>query len=169
SDVCAEWLAQHSSPSKAPKASQSAAKGLYGPRNFPFVCSGTFIGRAASLRRVLRRTLKLYAQTKEYNDQALIAVLLLQRPSLGFVDSSAELFLGLHGHDEFLDLERPLCRGSYFEREKPATTTAKPAQEASGPMPEYTAVRSFRGLLPPRLQRSKAGPPSVMHFNGNGK
>eukprot|EP00439_Symbiodinium_sp_Y106_P060803 s2913_g9.t1 len=64
------------------------------------------------------------------------------------------------------DLERPLCRGSYFVRDPSSRTLPKAPK---GPLPSYKAVRSFHGLQPPRLQRSSAGPPSVMHFNGNGK
>ena len=144
-EVCREWLAQHSDESEAPPRSRNEAP--LKKRQFPFVCSGTFIGRAGSLRRVLREMFRLYQQTSEYHDQALIPLLLMRFPGLGFVDKDAQLFLGLHGHDELWDLERPLCRGTYFE-DKPA-------------------AQGFSRFLAPRLRFGAR--PMLLHFNGNGK
>ena len=143
SEVCREWLARHSNAAEAPRKNSEAPTKQ---RLFPFVCSGTFMGRVGTLRRVLREMFQLYKRTSEYHDQALIPLVLLRFPDLGFVDKDAQLFLGLHGHDEFWDLERPLCRGSYFQE-----------QDADG----------FRRLLAPSL---RFGPrPMLLHFNGNGK
>ncbi|CAJ1430319.1 unnamed protein product [Effrenium voratum] len=147
SELCGEWLFR--SGAHAPERRKNGQ----GPpptrqRSFPFLCSGTFVGRAAAVRGLLRRMFAMFQETKEYHDQALLQVLLLRFPELGFVDSNAQLFLGLHGHNEFWDLERPLCRGDYFRK----------AEESQ---------RAVKGLLPPRLLMGEA--PTVIHFNGNGK
>ena len=110
-EVCGHWLARHSPAAEAPRRGRR--------RHFPFVCAGSFVGRVASLRRVLQAMFALYLRTGEYHDQALIPLVLLAAPRLGFVDRRAELFFSLHGHDELGDLERPLCRGSYFEDSAP--------------------------------------------------
>ena len=156
-EVCREWLAENSDASEAPE--KRRADGLLRAgkkpkrRRFPFVCAGTFIGRVNSLRRLLREMFRLYRTTSEYHDQALIPLVLLRFPDLGFVDKDAQLFLGLHGHDEFWDLERPLCRGSYFA--------------ASGSAQESP---SFQAFTAPRLLGSlRSDVPKLLHFNGNGK
>lgn len=94
SEVCGEWLARR------------------GGGEMPFLCAGTFVGEASGLRRLLLRMFRLVEATGEYHDQALAAILLLQDSSLGMVDQAAEIFLGLHGHDERMDLDRPLCGGT---------------------------------------------------------
>ena len=153
-EFCQEWLAEHSHASEAPE--KRPPRGLKRPakkpkrRHFPFVCSGTFIGTVSSVRRLLHKMFGLSQRTAEYDDQALVSLLLLRFPYLGFVDKEAQLFLGLHGHDDIWDLERPLCRGRYFAR----TGSAKP---------------SFQAFSAPRLLGSFDGAPKLLHFNGNGK
>lgn len=153
-EVCREWLKEHSDVSEAPKKRPDGKGNVDGKtikrRRFPFVCAGTFIGRVSSLRRLLHKMIQLYRRTSEYHDQALIPLLLLGFPDLGFVDKDARLFLGLHGHDEFWDLERPLCRGNYFE----ATS--------------HAASSFFRYFSAPKLLGSEHVP-KLLHFNGNGK
>lgn len=162
--VCGEWL----------------SRGAHGPpaelQKFPFLCAGTFMGTASALRRILRRLFALYVETREYHDQALLALLLLRNRSLGFVDTSAQLFLGLHGHDELRDLERPLCRGTYFERHSQRGGMAVPEKEDPArhlhkPVPGYKAPdQTLVGLSPPAMRgKSAANAPSLIHFNGNGK
>merc|ERR1712046_259537 len=51
SDLCSEWLSQD---------------GLDITKPYPFLCSGLMVGTAASLRRVLRRLMHLYIETREY-------------------------------------------------------------------------------------------------------
>jgi len=170
--VCSEWLSEHGGygePSGGPASAPSEPP----PPRFPFLCAGTFVGTASALRRVLKRTLQLYAETREYHDQALLQVLLLQNRSLGLVDTAAEIFLGLHGHDEFDDLERPLCRGSHFTRDPVAEAEdLQAARPIRPPVPGYKAPkRRLVGLVPPGLRGAPAAgrQPSVLHFNGNGK
>ncbi|CAE8628072.1 unnamed protein product [Polarella glacialis] len=155
--VCTEWLAQRGDPSKAPTDRSEDGKGdPPPPTNFPFLCAGTFVGRASTLRTLLHRLFVLFRATQEYHDQALIPLLLLRDQQLGIVDDAAEIFLGLHGHDEFWDLERPLCRGSYFSDQRSAA--------------EVKAGSFKEGLGVPRMRDSGSSiPPAVLHFNGNGK
>ena len=160
-EVCREWLAAHSDASEAPqKRPQNGVFGLGQKakrRRFHFLCSGTFVGKVNSLLRLLHEMFQLYQTTSEYHDQALIPLLLLQFPHLGFVDKEAQLFLGLHGHDEFWDLERGLCRGNYFEK-KGSSDTGHPS------------FPSFQALSAPRLLGSDSDDvPKLLHFNGNGK
>lgn len=162
--VCSEWLAQMGGGADA--GAHGGGSGGQ-PEHFPFLCAGTFIGTASSLRRLLRRLFQLYQETREYHDQALLQLLLLRNRSLGFVDASAELFLGLHGHDEFDDLERPLCRGSYFVK----SAGPEVREFSRAPVPGYQAPeRTLQGLSPPGLVgMGSARAPAVLHFNGNGK
>lgn len=169
--VCSEWLSQ-------PRADGAAGHPPEGaPAPFPFLCAGTFVGTVSALRKLLRRLFALYAETREYHDQALIALLLLRNRSLGMVDTSAQIFLELHGHDEFDDLERPLCRGTHFKYERDVASRAEenqPDWRPEAPVPGYRATRSLVGLTPPALRvgaeaAAQRTPPAVLHFNGNGK
>lgn len=171
--VCSEWLTQQQPWDEAAGRTQPGAAAPY-----PFLCAGTFVGTAGSLRRLLRRMFLLYRETGEYHDQALLALLLLRNHSLGMVDSAGEIFLGLHGHEEFEDLERPLCRGSYFAFDAEVASRAPENQadwRPQAPVLGYRPTRSLAGLVPPAVLRGTEGrtrrsaPPAVVHFNGNGK
>jgi len=178
SAVCGEWLARRGDGSRGstrPRAGdQQGSMGKHVenefPLPFPFLCSGTFMGTASSMRHVLWKLFNFYTRTHEYHDQALFALLLLRNRTLGLVDTSARLFLGLHGHDEFQDLERPLCRDGYFMH-RPETRNPKPQQQhLRPPVPGYETVRTFAGLSPPAMRgESDDHAPPVLHFNGNGK
>mmetsp|Transcript_30355 Transcript_30355/g.56156 ORF Transcript_30355/g.56156 Transcript_30355/m.56156 type:complete len:477 (-) Transcript_30355:26-1456(-) len=148
--VCSEWLSS-----------------TQYNETFPFLCAGTFMGTAAALRRLLRRLFSLFKESREYHDQALLALLVLRNRSLGLVDTTGKVFLGLHGHDQFKDLERPLCQGNYFVQ-RPGQVLAKKLVHA--PVRDYQQVRGFEAFQPPRLRGEISEiAPSVLHFNGNGK
>ena len=163
--VCQEWLAEHSTagdrPQKRPKVGSVGfdfgRRKKLKRRRFPFLCSGAFVGKVSSLRRLLREMFLLFRRTAEMCDQALIPLLLLRFPYLGFVDKDAQLFLNLHGHDPF-DLERPLCQGNYF--------AARSRNSSRG-----NSSMNFRYLIAPRLLGRSGfdNIPKLLHFNGNGK
>eukprot|EP00435_Cladocopium_sp_Y103_P021864 s134_g5.t1 len=161
--VCQEWLAEKSTADALEKRPRVGSVG-FGFRSgrkklkrmrFPFLCSGTFIGKVSSLRRLLREMFLLFQRTAETCDQALIPLLLLRFPYLGFVDKDAQLFLSLHGHDgdDLEILERPLCQGNYFAARN-----------------RNSSKRNFQHFLAPRLLgRRGFDIPKLLHFNGNGK
>lgn len=166
--VCGEWLAERSDEST--------------DAMFPFLCSGTYIGTASAVRRLLHRLFLLYRETREYNDQALLALLLLRNRSLGLVDATGSLFLQLHGH-RAEDLERPLCGDGYWER-APSSERDVASKDAGGhasqmqplPIPGYQPAPPMGDFRPPLVRHrgprglvTAAAPPAVLHFNGNGK
>ena len=98
----------------------------------------------------------LVSRTAETDDQAMIPLLLLRFPYLGFVDKDAQLFLSLHGHTKF-DLERPLCQGNYFAARNRDSSKVRNSSK-------------FEHFLAPRLlPRLGFDIPKLLHFNGNGK
>jgi len=194
--VCGEWLSQHGQVGNSSRGvetheeagsrrgrgqrGQGGDRDAFGqpgiappPPRFPFLCAGSFVGTASALRRLLRRLFALYEETHEYHDQALIQLLLLRNRSLGTVDAAGSIFFGLHGHDEFWDLERPLCRGGHFTHHPEVTAAAAAAFKArpAAPVPGYKVTfRSLSGLSPPSIRGERAALlPSILHFNGNGK
>ena len=166
--VCQEWLAEHSSAGDRPQKRPTVGsvgfefgwRKKLKRRRFPFLNSGAFVGKVGSLRRLLNEMFLLFQSTAETCDQALIPLLLLRFPYLGFVDKDAQLFLNLHGHDPF-DLERPLCQGNYF-----ALFAARRRNSSRG-----NSSMNFRHFLAPRLlgRRGFDDIPKLLHFNGNGK
>jgi len=181
--LCGEWLSRACARGVRATGGGGGGNGSgIGAERFPFLCAGTFMGTASALRRVLRRLFTLYQETREFHDQALLQLLLLRNDTLGFVDTSAQLFLGLHGHNELNDLERPLCRGTHFSRQGSAAPASGPGRRGAAaagggggvpprpPVPGYRAPpRSLEGLTPPGLAGAAGRAPAVLHFNGNGK
>lgn len=156
--VCGEWLSRRSDKST--------------DAMFPFLCTGTLVGTASALRRLLRRLFLLYRTTQEYYDQALLTILLLQNQSLGLVDVAGTVFFNLHGHDEERDLERPLCYDGYLARQPQAWRDHRPPQL---PVVGHRLARPLQDFMPPKLRHAASArvaantPPAVLHFNGNGK
>lgn len=66
SEVCREWLLQRGDPQWS-----GQGRGARAPV-FPFLNSGTFVGRAASILRLIRIMVRLYRRTGEMDDQALL-------------------------------------------------------------------------------------------------
>lgn len=166
--VCQEWLAEHSTAADAPVPEKPPTVGSVGfgsgrkkrknrkRRRFPFPNAGTFVGKVSSLRRFLDEMFRLVSKTAETDDQAMIPLLLLRFPYLGFVDKDAQLFFSLHGHVQF-DLERPLCQGNYFAVRNRNSSKVRNSSK-------------FEHFLAPRLlPRLGFDIPKLLHFNGNGK
>merc|ERR1712039_693900 len=110
-----------------------------------------------ALRRLYLHLFELYQETHEYHDQALIQLLLLRNQSLGIIDDTGRIFLGLHGHDDAKELMRPLCRGSHFIP-RPAKHWAPQKEEEAEveqpkiaiPVPGYVHSRhTFDEFMPP--------------------
>lgn len=139
-EFCSAWLSRFYAHGGAPRMS------------FPFLCSGGAVGTVSAFRRLLREFMAIHARRGEYDDQAILGLVLMRNRSLGFVDAGAEIFLQLHGHDERRDLERPLCHGDYFAE----------ADAGASEVP-------LAALRPPAVLTAAGAAPSVIHFNGNGK
>eukprot|EP00928_Gymnodinium_smaydae_P024763 TRINITY_DN19940_c0_g1_i1.p1 TRINITY_DN19940_c0_g1~~TRINITY_DN19940_c0_g1_i1.p1 ORF type:complete len:470 (+),score=97.25 TRINITY_DN19940_c0_g1_i1:271-1680(+) len=177
--VCGEWLARRYLPPGQANGGDgrlAAPSGRAAASFYPFLCAGGFVGTASALRRLYRRLFALFDATREYHDQALMQLLLLQQPQLGIVDDEARIFMGLHGHDDSSVLSRPLCRGDHFEEVVPAERAAIAEENEAGtlmPVPGYRLGRRLGShLRPPPLAeegRAAEATPSILHFNGNGK
>ena len=159
--VCQEWLAQHSAASEAPTKRPLIGSLTWRKKlkrsHFPFLNTGAFVGRVNSLRRLLREIFRLFGKTTETCDQALLPLVLLRFPHLGFVDKDAKMFLNLHGIDKF-HLERRLCGGNYFEAPRNFSNSSR----------WKSSKLNFQHFLAPRL-RGAGDLPKILHFNGNGK
>eukprot|EP00747_Dinoflagellata_sp_TGD_P151429 gnl/TRDRNA2_/TRDRNA2_177207_c4_seq1.p1 gnl/TRDRNA2_/TRDRNA2_177207_c4~~gnl/TRDRNA2_/TRDRNA2_177207_c4_seq1.p1 ORF type:complete len:463 (+),score=52.80 gnl/TRDRNA2_/TRDRNA2_177207_c4_seq1:91-1479(+) len=167
---CSAWLSERGGPGSSRAWRNKVAHEPILAR-MPFLCAGTFMGTAGSLRRIMKRMFALYTRTKEYHDQALMALLLLQNRTLGLVDTEGKLFLGLHGYDEEADLARPLCKPGYFEPYEGGPGSDGNLDPMPGGLPRRaTALRTLTGLLPPAsTSQSAEEAPALLHFNGNGK
>lgn len=123
---------------------------------FPYASIGSFVGTAAAVRRVLRKMIALHEASLEVADMALVNLLLVCNRTEGLIDTGAELFLSLGGHQE-LDLERPLCSEGYFDGGAAQTSRAhgEPALAAGLPPPVFG-----------RPSRQHSAIPAVLHFDG---
>merc|ERR1712146_867711 len=99
-------------------------------------------------------------------------MVVMDNPTVGLVDSSGRIFLGLHGH-ELEDLEREICLDDFFVAPRPRGATFSISGDYPAAIaPGRTAPPSFEGLdlHPPSFTGDEPlHAPTVLHFNGNGK
>jgi len=148
---CSEWLSLHYARVGADPRSEESMAWAYQRFPYPFLCSGTAVGIASTLRQLLRAFLAVHVERGEYDDQAILAQILLRNRSLGLVDAGAEISLQLHGHDD-ANLDRALCLPGYFEADIVGQDDGRLAR-----------------LRPPALLSAGGAVPALLHFNGNGK